>query len=129
MPIARVEIRAGKSPEHKKAILDGVHAALVEAFRIPDLDRMQMLYELPAERFEAGRKSDNVTIVTITAFAGRSRDAKKKLYRGIADRLAADPGIAGTDLTIVLVEPPLEDWGIHGGKPGDEADIGFDINV
>jgi phenylpyruvate tautomerase PptA (4-oxalocrotonate tautomerase family) len=85
MPIVHVEIREGKSPQHKKAILDGVHAALVEA--------------------------------------------KKKLYRAIADRLAASPGIAGADLTVVLAEPPLEDWGIRGGKPADEADIGFDINV
>lgn len=129
MPIVRVEIREGKSPEHKKAILDGVHAALIEAFKIPDWDRLQLLYELPPSRFEAGHKSDNVTIVTITAFAGRSREAKKRLYSAIADKLAADPGIAGTDLTIVLMEPPLEDWGIKGGKPADEADIGFDIKV
>lgn len=129
MPIVRVEIREGKSPEYKKAILDGVHAALVEGFKIPDWDRMQLLYELPASRFEAGRKSDNVTIVTITAFAGRSREAKKKLYRAIVEKLATSPGIVGADITIVLVEPPLEDWGIRGGKPADEADIGFDINV
>ncbi len=129
MPIVRVEIREGKSPEYQKAILDGVHAVLVEAFRIPDWDRMQLLFELPPEQFEAGRKSDRVTIVTITAFAGRSRDAKKKLYRGITDRLAQDPGIPGSDLTIVLIEPPLEDWGIRGGQPADESDIGFKINV
>ncbi len=129
MPIVRVEIREGKSPEYKKAILDGVHAALVEGFKIPDWDRMQLLYELPPSRFEAGHKSDNVTIVTITAFAGRSREAKKKLYRVLAERLAASPGIAGSDLTIVLVEPPLEDWGIRGGKPADEIDIGFDVKV
>jgi len=129
MPIVRVEIREGKSPGHQKAILDGVHAALVEAFKIPDGDRTQLLYELPPGRFEAGNKSDDVTIVTITAFAGRSRAAKKKLYRAIADRLAARPGIAGGDLTIVLLEPPLEDWGIRGGRPADEADIGFDIHV
>jgi phenylpyruvate tautomerase PptA (4-oxalocrotonate tautomerase family) len=129
MPIVRVEIREGKSPEHKQAVLDGVHAALVEAFRIPDWDRMQMLYELPAARFEAGRKSDNITIVTILAFAGRSREAKKKLYRGIADRLAARPGIAGDDITIVLLEQPLEDWGVHGGRPADEVDLGFKVNV
>jgi phenylpyruvate tautomerase PptA (4-oxalocrotonate tautomerase family) len=129
MPIVRVEIREGKSPEYMKAVLDGVHAALVEAFKIPDWDRMQLLYELPSSRFEAGHKSDNVTIVTITAFAGRSREAKKKLYSSLANRLSFSPGIAGSDLTIVLVEPPLEDWGIRGGKPADEADIGYDINV
>ena len=129
MPIVRIEIRKGKSPEYRQAVLDGVHMALVEAFKVPDWDRMQLIYELPTAKFEAGHKSDNVTIVTITAFAGRSREAKKKLYQGIVDRLAANPGIAGSDITIVLVEPPLEDWGIKGGQPADEADIGFKINV
>lgn len=104
MPIVRVELREGKSPEHKKAILDGVHAALVEGFKIPEWDRVQLLYELPPSRFETGNKSDNFTIVTVTAFAGRSREAKKKLYSGIAEKLAANPGIAGSDLMIVLLE-------------------------
>jgi phenylpyruvate tautomerase PptA (4-oxalocrotonate tautomerase family) len=129
MPIVRIEIREGKNPEYKQAILDGVHAALVEGFKIPDRDRMQLLYELPAARFEAVGKSDNVMIVTITAFAGRSREAKKKLYRSIIDRLAASPGIKGDDITIVLLEQPLVDWGIRSGKPADEVDIGFKVNV
>ena len=129
MPIVRVEICEGKSPAHKQAILDGVHAALVEAFKIPDSDRTHLLFELPPSCFEAAGKSGNATMVTITAFAGRSREAKKRLYRGIADRLAASPGITGNDLMIVLLEPPLEDWGIRGGKPADEADIGFKVNV
>jgi len=30
-----------KSKEHKKAILNGVHDALVEAVKIPDHDRLQ----------------------------------------------------------------------------------------
>ncbi len=129
MPIVRIEIREGKSPEYKSAVLDGVHAALVDGFRIPDWDRVQLLYELPAAKFEAGRKSDNVTIVTIMAFAGRSRDAKKKLYKGIVDRLTVSPGISGDDITIVLLEQPLEDWGVRGGKPADEVDLGFKVDV
>jgi len=118
-----------KSQEYKQAILDGVHLSLVETFRIPDSDHNQLLYELPSQHFEAGHKSNNVTIITITAFAGRSRETKKKLYAAIAGKLAADPGINENDLIIVLVEVPLENWGLRGGKSADEIDIGFCINV
>lgn len=130
MPIVKIEIREGKSAECKKAILDGVHDALVEAIKIPDWDRFQRLYELDAAYFEKPEKySDNVTIIEITLFKGRSFGAKKKLYQLIVDKLAENPGIAKEDVVIVLYEVPTENWGIHGGKPASEVNIGFDIDV
>lgn len=44
MPFVRIEVRAGRSPSDKKALLDAVHKALVEALRIPDDARTQGLY-------------------------------------------------------------------------------------
>lgn len=50
-PLVKIEIRKGKSAEYKKAILDGVHQALVDALKIPDNDRFQRIYELDKEDF------------------------------------------------------------------------------
>lgn len=130
MPLVRITIRAGKPPAYKKALLDGIHSALVKAFRIPDRDRRQVLHELDAEHFELPPEgTDNAAIVEITAFQGRSNEAKKKLYQSIVANLAKDPGIGGNDILIVLHEPPLENWGIRGGKPASELNIGFKIDV
>ena len=129
MPIVRVELREGKSPEYIQTILEGVHGALVDSFKIPDHDRVQLAYELPARHFEVGDKSENLVVVTIMAFAGRSMDAKRKLYKGIVDRLEKKPGISGNDVIIVLLEQPMDCWGIRGGKPASEIDLGFDVNV
>lgn len=130
MPLVRVEIRTGKTPEYKKALLNGVHAALVEAFKIPDDDRMQRLYELEPEHFEASStKSENVTIIEITAFKGRSYEAKKNLYAAVVRNLANSPGINGRDITVVLHEQPLENWGVRDGIPANEVDLGFKIDV
>ena len=52
MPFVKVEILKGKSVEYNTAILDGIHSALVEAFKIPEYDRNQRLYELNKENFE-----------------------------------------------------------------------------
>lgn len=52
MPLVKVEIFKGKSDTYKKALLNGIHAALVEAIKIPDYDRMQRLYELEPQNFE-----------------------------------------------------------------------------
>lgn len=127
MPLVKIEIRKGKSKEYKKALLDGVHPALVQSIRIQDYDRKQRLYELDADNFEA--PSGDITIVEITMFKGRSIKAKKQLFRAIVDNLAENPGIKGDDIIIVLHEPPLENWGIRGGKPACEVDIGFKIDV
>ena len=97
MPLARITIRSGKSNGYRKALLDGVHNALVEAFKIPVHDRMQMLDELAFDRFEAlPGKTDNVTVIEIMAFKGRSAEARKALYGKIVRNLGAEPGIEGT---------------------------------
>jgi hypothetical protein len=80
MPLVRVEILKGKSSEYKKAILDGIHAALVEVLKIADYDRTQRLYELDKSNFEIHRqRSENYIIIEITMFKGRSLVAKRKL--------------------------------------------------
>jgi phenylpyruvate tautomerase PptA (4-oxalocrotonate tautomerase family) len=130
MPLVKIEIRKDKSSEYKKALLDGVHRALVQTIKILDYDRTQRLYELDADNFEASpNKTDNITVIEIVMFKGRSIEAKKQLYKTIVNNLAENPGIKGDDIIIVLHEPPLENWGIRGGKPANEVDLGFKIDV
>lgn len=129
MPIVRIEILAGKSDEYKNALLDGINKAMTDIVKIPQNDRRQLLYELPASNFEHVGRSDNYTIIEITLFKGRSFETKKKLYTSIVENLLKNPGINGNDLTIILNEQPLENWGIRGGIPASELNLGFDINV
>lgn len=129
-PLVKIEMLKGKSEEYKKAILDAVHEALVESFKIPDYDRFQRIYELKRNNFEIpSTKSDDALLIEITIFPGRSLNAKKSLYQNIVTKLAENPGINGNDVTIILLEPPLENWGIKGGKAASEVDIGFNLNV
>lgn len=119
-----------KAPGGGQALRDGVHSALVQAFKIPEHDRYQILHELDAEHFEAPpAKTEKVTMIEITAFKGRSNEAKKALYGAIVENLAKNPGIMGDDIIIIVHEPPLENWGIRGGKPASEVNVGFKIDV
>ena len=130
MPLVKVSLRNGKSPDYKRAVLDGIHAALVEAFVIPDHDRHQQIYELDEDSFEIPpTKSNGFVIVEIIAFQGRSFEAKKKLYRAIVRNLGSSPGISGDDILIILHEPPTENWCIREGKPASETGVGFKIDV
>jgi len=129
MPLVRIEILKGKSTDYKRAVVDGVHSALVEAFKIPDDDRNHKLYELDAENFEfPNNKSNQFTSIELTVFKGRSFEAKKLLYSAIVRNLKNNPGISGNDILIILNEPPMENWGVNG-IPANEIDLGFKINV
>ena len=130
MPLVKVEIFTGKSKEYKKKLLDSIHSALVESFKIPDNDRIQRLYELDPDNFETVQgKSDKYTLIEITVFKGRSIEAKRKLYSTIVKNLNESLEIAGSDVLIVINEPPLENWGIRGGKAAIDIDLGFKIDV
>ncbi len=130
MPLVRTTLRTGKTDHYKKALRDGIHNALVQAFKIPEQDRHQILHELDAGHFEAPpARMENATMIEITAFKGRSNDAKRELFRSIAENLAKDPGIKGDDIIIVVHEPPLENWGIRGGKQASEVQLGFKVEV
>jgi phenylpyruvate tautomerase PptA (4-oxalocrotonate tautomerase family) len=126
----RITIRQGRPRAEKQAILDGVHAALVEAFAIPDRDRHQQLIELSADCMEiAPDRTPAFTLVELTVFQGRSLAAKRRLYAAIVRNLARSPGIDPSDVLIVVDEPPLENWGVGGGRPASEVELGFTVEV
>ncbi len=127
MPLVHVHLRAGRPAGEKKAILDGVHAALVEAFRIPDADRNQLLHEYAEPDLEA-RHGPGAVFVELVVFPGRTPDAKRKLYAAVAANLAR-AGVDPERLLVVLHEPPLVNWGIRGGQAASDVQIGFALDV
>jgi phenylpyruvate tautomerase PptA (4-oxalocrotonate tautomerase family) len=129
MPHVRIEILEGRSVDERRQLLQAVHDALVEAFEIPDDDRTQRIVEYDPINFEIPPgKSDRYTLIEITAFPGRSRTAKAALYKAIVHRLS-DLGVDATDVSTVVHEPSLENWGIRGGRPADEVDLGYRLDV
>jgi len=128
MPIVHVHLRAGRPPAERKAILDGVHAALVEAFRIPETDRNQILHEHPPDHLESGHGAA-FTLVEAAVFPGRSREAKRNLYTALVRNLSRAAAIPPEAVLVVRHEPPLESWGIRGGQAASDVQLGFRLEV
>ena len=127
MPLVHVHLRAGRTAGQKQALLDGLHAAFVEALRIPQTDRNQLVHEHPPEHFEA-RYGPDAVFVEALVFPGRSRDAKRTLYRLVAENLER-AGVPRDRVLVVLHEPSLENWGIRGGQCAADVQLGFKIDV
>ncbi len=119
MPLVRVDMIRGKSPEYKKALLDCIHQGLLESLNIEDWDRFQRIVELDKNDFEtAPGKTDSFMIIELTLFPGRTKEQKGKAIEAITRLLGERLGIAPTDVFIVINEPPLENWGMGGRQKG-----------
>ena len=121
MPLVRISLLKGKSPEYLRAIADGVHQALHEAFSAPADDRFQLIDEYEPGRliydpdYLGVRRDDDVVFVTITHSNWRDTRAKRALYRRVVELLAKTPGIRPENVQIILSSNRQEDWSFGNG--------------
>jgi phenylpyruvate tautomerase PptA (4-oxalocrotonate tautomerase family) len=129
MPLVKIETRKSWSASQKKEIMEAVHSAMRDSLKIPENDRSIRFHEYHPEDFQVPNdKTENYTLVEISMFTGRSLQAKKELYRAVVANLGK-VGIHANDVFIVLYEVSLDNWGIRGGIPASEVDLGFTIGV
>lgn len=129
MPVTRIEVKKSWPAEKQQQLIDATHAALVEALKIPESDKIIRFIEHRPEHFlTPPGTSDSYTLVEISLFPGRSLEAKRNLYQGIVKRFG-ELGIEPHDVRIVLYEAPMENWGIRGGIPATDVTLGFQVNV
>lgn len=129
MPLVKIETRKSWGASQKKEIMEAIHSVMREVLKIPEDDRDIRFHEYHQEDFQVSPdKTENYILVEISMFAGRSLQAKKKLYQGIVANLGKH-GIITSDVFIVLHEVPLENWGTRGGIPASEVDLGFNVGV
>lgn len=131
MPSILIEVRKNYTQEQEVAIMDAVHRALREAFQIMSGDKNVRLIVHEPHRFACPpdrEKPEFYTHISIDAFAGRSLDAKRNLYKAIVNNL--EPfGIPKNHVKILLREISKENWGIRGGQAGCDVDLGFKVEV
>ena len=131
MPSVLIEVRKRYTPKQEMALMEGVHAALREAFKILPHDRNVRLIVHEPHRFACPpdrERPEFYTHISIDAFAGRSIDAKRRLYKGIVDNLES-LGIPKDHVKILLREITRENWGIRGGQAGCDVELGYKIEV
>ena len=128
MPSSRITTGAW-AKGHEASVLEAVQNALLSALKIPDYDRYIVLelYE-PVRRIVPSGRSERYTRIEVILFSGRSLDAKKSLYQAVVANLH-ELGVPASEIKIVLIEAPPEDWGLRGGQPASEIDLGFRIDV
>jgi 4-oxalocrotonate tautomerase len=121
MPLVRIDLRRGKSPEYRKAICDGVYRAMRETFNVPEEDRFMVVNEHDDDNFSFSRKymniarGDGFVMLQLTVSNTRTLEQKKALYARIVALLAENPGVRPEDVFISLVQVTPEDWSFGHG--------------
>jgi phenylpyruvate tautomerase PptA (4-oxalocrotonate tautomerase family) len=121
MPMVRISLLKGKPRSYLKALSDGVHRAMVEAFDVPPDDRFQVIHQHEPEElvfdrnYMGGPRSDNYVLICITAGKPRSTSMKEALYRRVTEVLAESPGIDPRDVMVVVSMTPFDGWSFSGG--------------
>ena len=122
MPLVRIDLPKGKTAEDRKAISDGVQAALVETFNVPKDDLFQVITThglesqiVHAPTYLGLEYSKDLTLIQLTVSDTRTVDQKKRLFATIVENLSRNPGLRPDDIFINLVEVKKENWSFGNG--------------
>lgn len=121
MPLVHISLIKGKSRNYIRAIADGVHRALNEAYEVATEDRFQFVHEFEREDliYDADylgiRRTDDVVFVHIVAGKWRDTGTKKAFYKRVVELLAEKPGLRPEDVQIILSPNDRDDWSFGNG--------------
>lgn len=121
MPLVHISLIKGKPPAHVRAIADGVHRALNEAYAAPADDRFQLIHQHDPEEliydpdYLGVHRSDDIVVVHIVAGNWRDTPTKQAFYRRVVALLGENPGLRREDVQIVLSPNGRDDWSFGNG--------------
>ncbi|MDQ0823113.1 phenylpyruvate tautomerase PptA (4-oxalocrotonate tautomerase family) [Arthrobacter sp. V4I6] len=121
MPLVRIDVNAGRSPEELDSLSRRIHDAILAEYGIPERDYFHIVTEHARGQIvaqDAGlgfERSPGVVMIQIFTQGGRSQEAKQSLFAAVAARLA-EVGVAGEDVFLGYVENSASDWSFGFGR-------------
>src|SRR5579863_721565 len=122
MPLARIDLPAGKSAAYHAAVSDTVYQAMTTALNVPKDDRFQVISEHSVTQliidpdYLGIHRSADAIVIQVTLNEGRTVEMKKAFYKAVADGLFERLGLRREDVFINLVEVKKENWSFGNGE-------------
>jgi len=123
MPLARIDLAQGKTPEYRATVADVVYAKIVGVLEAPDGDRFMVIGEHAPENFVFDpqflgiERSPDLIIIQVTSTVGNTKEQKLAFFRQMADELNRRLNVRREDVFINLVFVDREDWSFGNGEP------------
>src|ERR1700734_1670190 len=122
MPLVRIDLAEGKSPEDAQQAGQIVYRALTDVMNAPKDDLFQIITEHPQAGLQFDReflgihRSDDCIFLQITLNGGRTVEMKQRFYKAVADGLHESLKLRKEDIFISLVEVTKENWSFGNGE-------------
>src|SRR4051794_8180525 len=93
MPLARIDVPAGKSADFHRVVGEVVYDAIITALKAPKDDRFQVITEHPTgglivdPSYLGIQRTADAVIIQLTLNEGRTVDMKRAFYKAVADGL------------------------------------------
>jgi 4-oxalocrotonate tautomerase family enzyme len=127
MPQVKIELEKGNSMGFLKLLINNVMESVQEILKLPANDRNIRLTEYENGLFFT--KPPYRILIEISMFVGRTPETKKKLFQTIVLKVSEKLNIKKEEVFILINEQPKENWGIRGGIPANEVDLGFKVEI
>ena len=121
MPLARIDLPAGKPSDYGRAVADIVYESMIATLNAPKHDRFQVISEHKPDtlvidpNYLGIERSADALIIQLTLNEGRTVEVKKAFYKAVADGLHERVGLRREDVFISLVEVKKENWSFGNG--------------
>ena len=121
MPLARIDLPAGKPADYGRAVADVVYETMVATLNAPENDRFQVISQHTRDTlimdptYLGIERSADALIIQLTLNEGRTVEVKKAFYKALADGLHERVGLRREDVFINLVEVKKENWSFGNG--------------
>jgi 4-oxalocrotonate tautomerase len=122
MPLARIDLLKGKTPEYREQVGQIVYRAMLDTLGVPQNDRFMVITEHDGRGLQFDRsylgiaRSDDCIFLQLTLNQGRSLDVKRRFYKAVADGLHEALQLRREDILINLVEVAKENWSFGNGE-------------
>lgn len=127
MPATKIHLRKGLQKtvivKMRELLLD----TIIDVLKLPADDRNVFISEYEPDFFQM--KAPYELFIEISMFSGRTNETKRKLFQAIVNTMESNNIFKKEQIFIILNEQPMENWGIRGGIPANDINLGFQVNV
>jgi phenylpyruvate tautomerase PptA (4-oxalocrotonate tautomerase family) len=122
MPLVRIDLAEGTTPDYRSAVADEVYNAMTSAMNVPVNDRFMVVSEHKSHDFIADpnylgiQRTPQCIFIQVTLNEGRNVETKRAFYQAVADGLNQRVGLRREDVFISLVEVVKENWSFGNGQ-------------
>ena len=121
MPLLQFDMIEGRSENEIQTLLDTAHRVVLDAFKVPERDRYQIVQENKARNMvfqDTGLGfSRTEKFVMVRVFTSPRSDEQKQLFmKRLAEEFQRVCGIEGNDLMISFISNNKGDWSFGYGE-------------